>query len=109
MIRGRRATTMNTVAALTCLVLVACASEDTSGIRIVRRTPDEFCRGTARSIAADRYAMKREGVPLSQALEENGEVEVVDAITRAVYSGNARSEAEAADVGTAACTRYFRK
>jgi hypothetical protein len=93
------------------IVLSGCAGEpaaDTSGVRIVRRTPDEFCRGTARSVAIDRYTMKRAGTPLAKALEQNGGVDVIDAITRAVYNGDARTETQAADLGTAACLRYFR-
>jgi hypothetical protein len=92
-------------------VLAGCAGaaqEDTSGLRVVRRTPDEFCRGTARSLAVDRYVLKRDGVPLSKALAQNGGVDVIDAVTRAVYGGEVRSEAQAADAGTAACLRYFR-
>jgi hypothetical protein len=91
-----------------CATLLACATEDTSGINVRRSTPDQFCRGTARGIAADRYAMKREGVPLGTVIEENGEVEVIDAITRAVYSRQPHSEDEARDIGTAACLAYFR-
>ena len=92
------------------LATAGCADtpEDTSGVRIVRRTPDKFCRGTARSVAIDRYNMKREGMPLAKALEQNGGVDVIDAITRAVYSGDARTETQAADLGTTACLRYFR-
>ena len=93
------------------LALAGCfgsAREDTSGIRIVHRTPDEFCRGTARSVAIDRYGMKREGKTLAQALDENQGVAVIDAVTRAVYARDPRSEAAAADVGTAACLAYFR-
>jgi hypothetical protein len=101
------------VAFLTLLVLgstagCAGAKEDRSGINIVRRTPDQFCRGTARSVAMDRYEMKRDGAPLAKALEANGGVAVIDAITRAVYAREPRSEREAADVGTAACLSYFR-
>ena len=99
------------IAVLTVLAAAGCAGtpqEDTSGVRIVRRTPDEFCRGTARSVAIDRYNMKREGTPLAGALEQNGGVDVIDAITRAVYNGDARTETQAADLGTAACLRYFR-
>jgi hypothetical protein len=97
--------------ALAVLLLAGCAGtpeEDTSGLRVVRRTPDEFCRGTARTVAVDRYAMKREGVPLRKALEGNGGVAVIDAITNAVYGRETRSEAQAADVGQAACLAYFR-
>lgn len=99
---------------MTCLVaaatlsLAACAASDNSGIRVTQRTPEEFCRGTARSIATERYGMKSKGLPLSKALEQNGGVAVVDAITKAIYSGNINSESQAADAGTAACQRYFR-
>jgi hypothetical protein len=91
-------------------LLAGCAGakEDRSGVNIVRRTPDEFCRGTARSVAIDRYAMKRDGATLTKALEANGGVAVIDAITRAVYSRDPRSERDAADVGTSACLAYFR-
>ena len=95
------------VAAL--LSLAACAAQrGDSGIRIVHRAPDEFCRGTARSIAVDRYGMKRDGVSIKRALEQNGGVALIDAITKAIYSRDLMSEAEAADAGTAACLRYFR-
>lgn len=95
------------VAAL--LSITACAQKsDGSGIRIIQRTPEEFCRGTARSIAMERYNMKRKGVPLAKALKENGGVAMIDAVTRAIYSTDIRSEAQAADVGTEACLRYFR-
>jgi len=94
----------------TLVLLAGCAGarEDTSGITFIRRTPDEFCRGTARSIAIDRYEMKRGGTTLARALEPNGGVAVVDAITRAVYSRDPRSDREAADIGTAACLEHFR-
>src|SRR3972149_8756483 len=95
------------VAAL--LPLAACAAQrGDSGIRIVHRPPAEFCRGTARSIAVDRYGMKRDGVSIKRALEQNGGVAPIDAITKAIYSRDLMSEAEAADAGTAACLRYFR-
>lgn len=86
--------------------LQACAS-DNSGIRVVQRSPDEFCRGSGRSIAAEGYAMKARGVPLSKAVNTDNPP-VVNAITRAIYSGNPRSEAAAADLGTSACLEYFR-
>jgi hypothetical protein len=96
-----------TAAAL--LSLAACAAQRSdSGIRIVHRTPDEFCRGTARSIAVDRYGMKSEGVTLKKALEQKGGVAVIDAITKAIYSQHLDSEAQAADAGTAACLSHFR-
>jgi hypothetical protein len=88
------------------ITLQACAS-DHSGIRIVQRSPDEFCRGTARSIAADSYAMKTRGIPLSKAVDADSPP-VVNAITRAIYSGNPRSETAAAELGTAACLDYFK-
>jgi len=101
--------------ALLCAVLIAvagCASrrDDSgdAGIRVVHRTPDEFCRGTARSVAVDRYGMKKDGTPLKEALEQNGGVAVIDEITKAIYSRDLNSEAQAADAGTAACLRYFR-
>jgi hypothetical protein len=88
------------------VTLQACAS-DNSGLRIVQRSPEEFCRGSARSIATDAYAMKARGVPLSKAV--NGDnPPLVNAITRAIYSGNPKSEAAAADLGTSACLEYFR-
>jgi hypothetical protein len=92
------------------LPLSACAAqpEDRSGIRIVQRTPAQFCRGTARSVAVDRYAMKKGGMSLKGALDQNGGVAVIDAITRAVYERNLESDAQAADAGTAACASYFR-
>ena len=97
------------LAAAAMLSLTACAAQsDGSGIRIIQRTPDEFCRGTARSIAVERYNMKRKGLPLAKALEENGGVAMIDAVTKAIYSADVRSEAQAADVGTEACLRYFR-
>ena len=96
-----------TAAAL--LSLAACATQrGDSGIRIVHRTPDEFCRGTARSIAVDRYGMKSDGVPIKKALEQQGGVAVIDAITKAIYGQELKSEAQAADAGTAACLSYFR-
>ena len=102
---------MRRILPLLVALLAGCASEaayDTSGVRVVRRTPDEFCRGTARSVAVDRYDMKRQGVPLRKALEGNGGVAVIDAITNAVYSRDPKSESQAADVGQAACLSYFR-
>jgi hypothetical protein len=92
------------------LSLAACAAQgsDSSGIRVVQRTPEQFCRGTARSVAIERYGMKTAGQPLAKALEANGGVAVVDAITKAVYGANVRSETQAADAGTAACLAYFR-
>lgn len=97
------------LSAVAPLLLAACVAtpEDTSGLRVVRRTPDEFCRGTARSVAIDRYHMKKNGMPLEQAVESNGGVAVIDAITRAIYSRQLGSEAQAADAGTAACLGYF--
>ena len=89
--------------------LAACAAQrGDSGVRIVNRTPNEFCRGTARSIAVDRYDMKRDGVPLKKALEHNGRVAVIDAITKEIYGRDFKSEAQAADAGTASCLSYFR-
>ena len=92
--------------------VAACASQrdysGDSGIRVVHRTPDQFCRGTARSVAIDRYSLKRDGTPLREALEQNGGVAVIDEITKAVYSSDLDSEAQAADAGTAACLRHFR-
>ena len=91
------------------LSLTACAQPgDSSGIRIIQRTPDEFCRGTARSIAVERYNLKRKGLPLAKALEQNDGVAMVDAITKAIYSADVKSETRAADVGTETCLRYFR-
>lgn len=91
------------------LSLAACAAQRSdSGIRIVHRSPHEFCRDTARSIAVDRYGMKRDGVSIKKALEQNGGVAVIDAITKAIYSRDLVSEAQAADAGTAACLSYFR-
>ena len=52
--------------------------------------------------------MKRDGVSLAKALERNGGVAVIDAITKAIYSREFKSEAQAADAGTAACLSYFR-
>ena len=91
------------------LSLAACAAPDApdnSGLRIVQRTPEQFCKGTARSVAADKYRMKTSGISLGKALE--GGVPVIDAITRAVYGPTVRSETQAADAGTAACLAYFR-
>ena len=97
------------LSAAALLSLAACAAQHSdSGIRVVHRTPDEFCRGTARSIAIDRYGMKRDGVPLKKALEQKGGVAVIDAITKAIYSQDLESEVEAANAGTAACLSYFR-
>jgi hypothetical protein len=97
------------VSAAALLSLAACAApRSDSGIRIVNRTPDEFCRGTARSIAVDRYGMKRDGVSIQKALEQNGGVGVIDAITKVIYSRDLKSEAQAADSGTAACLSYFK-
>ena len=91
------------------LSLAACAAQrGDSGVRIVHRTPDEFCRGTARSIAVERYGRKRDGVSLEKALEQNGGVALIDMITKAIYSRDLKSEAQAADAGTAACLSYFR-
>ena len=104
-------TGLKLLAASALLAVTGCAgapAEDTSGIRIVRRTPDEFCRGTARNVAVDRYNMKREGASLKEALDQNGGVDVIDAITKAIYSRNPASESQAADAGTAACLAYFR-
>ncbi len=96
------------LSAAALLSLAACAAQRSdSGIRIVNRTPDEFCRGTARSIAVDRYGMKRDGVSIKNALEQNGGVAVIDAITKAIYSRDLKSEAQAADAGSAACLSYF--
>jgi hypothetical protein len=89
--------------------LAACAAQRSdSGIRIFHRTPDEFCRGTARSIAVDQYGMKRDGVHIKTVLEKNGGVALIDAITKAIYNRDLQSEAQAADAGTAACLAYFR-
>jgi len=97
------------LSAATLLSLAACAAQRSdSGVRIANRTPDEFCQGTARSIAVDRHGMKRDGVSLAKALERNGGVAVIDAITKAIYSREFKSEAQAADAGTAACLSYFR-
>ena len=97
------------MSAAALLSLAACAAQRSdSGIGIVHRTPDEFCRGTARSIAVDRYHMQRDGVSIKKALERNGDVAVIDAITKAIYSRDLVSEAQAADAGTAACLSYFR-
>jgi hypothetical protein len=52
--------------------------------------------------------MKRDGVSIKRALEQNGGVAVIDAITKAIYSRCLMSEAQAADAGTAACLSYFR-
>jgi hypothetical protein len=91
------------------LSLTACAAQrGDSGVRIVNRTPDEFCRGTARSIAVDQYGKKRDGVPIEKALERNSDVALIAAITKAIYSQDLKSEAQAADAGTAACVSYFR-
>jgi len=97
------------LSAAALLSLAACAAQRSdSGIRIFHRTPDEFCRGTARSIAVDQYRMKRDGVSIKKALEQNGGVALIDAITKAIYSRDLMSEAQAADAGTAACLSYFR-
>lgn len=97
------------LSAAALLSFAACAAQrGDAGVRIVHHTPNEFCRGTARSIAVERYDMKRNGVPLKRAQEENAGVAVIDAITNEIYSGNFKSEAQAADAGTAACLRYFR-
>lgn len=90
------------------LALGACASaQDNSGIRVVQRTPEQFCSGTARAIAGERYAMKRKGVPLAKALEADGGTAAISAVTRAVYASSAASESQAMDAGTAGCLRYF--
>ena len=97
------------LSAAALLSLTACAAQRSdSGIRIVHRPPDEFCRGTARSIAVDRYGTKRDGVSIEKALEQNGGVAVIDAITKAIYGRDVMTEAQAADAGTAACLRHFR-
>ncbi len=97
------------LSAAALLSLAACAAQRSdSGIRIFHRAPDEFCRGTARSIAIDQYRMKRDGVSIKVALEQNGGVALIDAITKAIYSRDLMSEAQAADAGTAACLSYFR-
>ena len=97
------------LSAATLLSLAACAAQRSdSGIRIGHRTPDEFCRGTARAIAVDRYGMKRDGASIEKALEQNGGVAVIDAITKAIYGRDLMTEAQAADAGTAACLRHFR-
>ena len=97
------------LSAAALLSLAACAAQRSdSGVRIVHRTPDEFCRGTARSVAVDRYGMKRDGVSINKALEQDGGVAVIGAITKAIYSRDFKSEADAADAGTAACLSYFR-
>ncbi len=91
------------------LSLAACAAPpNDAGVRVVHRTPDQFCRGTAQSLAVDRYAMKRAGTPLKKALEQDEGVAVIDAITQAVYANGVDSEAQAAEAATAACLRYFR-
>ena len=94
-------------AALLSLAAFA-AQGDNSGISTIHRTPDAFCRGTARSIAIDRNTMKRDGVPVKKALEQNGGVAVIEAITKAVYSQDVKSDAQAADAGTAACLNQSR-
>ena len=97
------------LSAAVLLSLAACAAQRSdSGIRIAHRTPDEFCRGTARSIAVDQYGMKRDGVSIKKALEQNGGVALIDMITKAIYNRDLKSEAQAADAGTAACLSYFR-
>ena len=97
------------LSAAALLSLAACAAQRSdSGIRVFHRTPDEFCRGTARSIAVDQYGMKRDGVSIKKALQQNGGVAVIDMITKAIYSLDLKSEAEAADAGTAACLSHFR-
>ena len=89
--------------------LAACAAQrGDSGVRIMTRTPDEFCRGSARSIAIDRYQMKMNGMNVQKALEQNSSVAVIDAITKAIYNRDLKSEDQAADAGTAACLSYFR-
>jgi len=52
--------------------------------------------------------MKKDGVSIKRALEQNGGVAVIDAITKAIYSRDLMSEAQAADAGTTACLSYFR-
>ena len=90
------------------LSLAACAAQPgNSGIRIVNRTLYEFCRGTARSIAVERYGLKRSGMSIKNALEQNGGVPVIDAITKAIYGRDLHSEAQAAEAGTAGCLSYF--
>ena len=44
---------------------------------------------------------------IKKALEQNGGVAVIDAITKAIYSRDLKSKAQAADAGTAACLSYF--
>ncbi len=94
-------------AALTALAACAAQPQDNSGITVARRTPDEFCHGTARSIAVDRYDMKQDGTPLEDALQQNADVALIEEITKAVYAPDVRSEEQAADAGTAACLRHF--
>ena len=94
-------------AALLSLAAFA-AQGDNSGISIMHRTPDAFCRGTARSIAVDRYTMKKDAVPIQKALQQNGGVAVIDAITKAVYGQDVKSDAQAADAGTLACLNHSR-
>ena len=95
-----------------CFAILAsgCASgrEDRSGIVINRRTPDQFCNGTARSIAIDRFQMKQQGDSLAVALKADGNVPLINAITRSVYQSNARTDSQAADAGTKGCLAHFR-
>jgi hypothetical protein len=98
-------------ATVSLLLLSACAEPASTGdssLRVTFRTPAEFCQGTGRSIAVDRYGMKSRGAPLKEALELNNGVPVIDAITRAVYAGGVASEAQAAAAGTRACLSHFR-
>ena len=94
-----------------CLLLLSGCAEPAGtadSVRITFRSPGEFCEGTGRSIAIERYNMKSKGAALKEALERNNGVPVIDAITRAVYGSESKSETQAAAVGTKACLNYFR-
>ena len=103
---------MNRAILVICALLAASCAESRqasdSGLRISFRTPSEFCEGTGRSLAVDRYNMKKNGMSLEESLELNEGVALIDAITRAVYSRDLTSESQAGAAGTSACLAYFR-
>jgi hypothetical protein len=101
---------MYRIATIGCLLLLsACAAPAADpSVRIKFRTPEEFCQGTGRSIAIDRYNLKNKGASLREALDLNNGVPVIDAITRAVYASDSKSESQAATAGLRACRDHFR-
>lgn len=103
---------MNRAILMICAVLAASCAESPqatdSGLKVSFRSPSEFCGGTGRSMAVDRFNLKKNGMSLDESLKLNEGVALIDAITRAVYSRDWTSESQAGAAGRSACLAYFR-